>query len=101
MAKTLSAKEVAVALETTPKRLRKFLRSDDTIESPGKGGRYLIPAGKVSTLKRKFAAWKAVEDQKRIERLQQEVAEANAEEDETETDEVEVDSDEVDAEDED
>ncbi len=59
MAKTLTAKEVAQKLDTTPRTLRKFLRSDDKVNSPGKGGRYALPATQVNSLKRRFDAWSA------------------------------------------
>lgn len=64
MATMLTAKEIAQKLETTPRTLRKFLRSDEKVESPGKGGRYSIQANQVTALKRRFDAWvaaKAVE----------------------------------------
>lgn len=79
MATILTAKEVASKLETTPKRLRKFLRSEVKskggtigVDSPGKGGRWEIPAASVKGLQKRFNAWVLVENQKRIERLQKE-----------------------------
>lgn len=59
MPNMLSAKEVALKLDTTPRTLRKFLRSDDKVNSPGKGGRYAITAREVNSLKRRFDAWAA------------------------------------------
>jgi hypothetical protein len=59
MATMLSAKEVALKLDTTPRTLRKFLRSDEKVESPGKGGRYALAATQVNALKRRFDAWSA------------------------------------------
>lgn len=51
---------LAVALETTPRTLRKFLRSDTSgVESVGKGSRYSLPTSKreVNALSKRFAAW--------------------------------------------
>jgi hypothetical protein len=59
MPNMLNAKEVALKLDTTPRTLRKFLRSDEAVESPGKGGRYAIEARKVNALKRRFDDWAA------------------------------------------
>lgn len=59
MATILSAKEVALKLDTTPRTLRKFLRSDSKVTSPGKGGRYAITAREVPSLKTRFNAWVA------------------------------------------
>lgn len=52
--------ELATALETTPRTLRKFLRSQDSgIESVGKGSRYALPTSKreVNALAKRFNAW--------------------------------------------
>jgi len=60
MAAVLSAKEVAVRLDTDPRTLRKFLRHDakqNETETPGKGGRYSIEAKKVASLGKRFHAW--------------------------------------------
>lgn len=59
MPNMLSAKEVAQKLDTTPRTLRKFLRSDEKVESPGKGGRYALAATQVNALKKRFDAWSA------------------------------------------
>lgn len=50
---------LAEALETTPRTLRKFLRSEGM--GVGKGSRYALPASKreVTALAKKFAAWEA------------------------------------------
>lgn len=92
MASTLSAKEVASKLETTPKTLRKFLRSEVRgnggtigVDSPGKGGRWEIPSGTVTSLKKRFKVWEKEETAKRIERLKAKEAEM--------TDEVDSDED--------
>lgn len=53
---------LAAEFETTPRTLRKFLRSDESgIESVGKGSRYALPTAKreVTALRRRFDAWEA------------------------------------------
>src|SRR6478735_10189440 len=52
--------ELAIALDTTPRTLRKFLRSPDSgVESVGKGSRYALPSSKreASAMAKRFAAW--------------------------------------------
>ena len=67
MARTLNTTEVAEALETTPRELRKFLRSADGKNATvGKGARWSIEAREVRSLKTRFAKWtaaKAVADE--------------------------------------
>lgn len=58
---------LAAEFETTPRTLRKFLRSPESgIESVGKGSRYALPTAKreVASLRKRFDAWNApkVED---------------------------------------
>lgn len=58
MAQSLTTAEVAEALDTTPRTLRKFLRSDANKIAPvGKGHRYAIAAGQVRTLRSQFSKW--------------------------------------------
>lgn len=57
MARTMTPKEVALELGTDARTLRKFLRTIETVDSPGKGGRYAIEARKVNSLKKGFNAW--------------------------------------------
>jgi hypothetical protein len=62
---TITPKEFAAKVESDPRTVRKFLRSIDRVESPGKGGRYAIEAKQVASLKKGFNAWiaaKAVKD---------------------------------------
>lgn len=57
---TMTTAALAEALETTPRELRKFLRSDASgIEGVGKGSRYALPGSKreVTALGKRFAAW--------------------------------------------
>lgn len=64
----MTTTELAAALDTTPRTLRKFLRSDESgIESVGKGSRYSLPSSKreVNTLSKRFVAWKDAIDSKK------------------------------------
>ena len=63
---TLTVKEIAEKIGTTPRTLRKFLRSEivengGTIgeDSPGKGGRYSFEAKEYRGLEKRFKAWYA------------------------------------------
>lgn len=57
---TLTIREAADALETDPRLLRKYLRQEDRVPSPGKGGRYEIPTRFFhSSVKRTFPRWVA------------------------------------------
>jgi len=65
-AKTLTVKEVAAQLGTDGRTLRKFLRHEVKEaggkvgeDTPGKGGRYSLEAGKVKALGKRFEAWAA------------------------------------------
>lgn len=54
--------QVAEKLDTTPRTLRKFLRSDartrGAVDSlPGKGSRYAIEGKDLAPLKKRFTAW--------------------------------------------
>lgn len=54
--------ELAAAFDTTPRTLRKFLRSNASgIEGVGKGARYALPTSKreVAALRRRFDDWNA------------------------------------------
>ena len=51
---------LATEFETTPRTLRKFLRSPESgIESVGKGSRYSLPTAKreVNALRKRFDEW--------------------------------------------
>jgi len=77
----LSTKDVAAALETTPRTLRKFLRSEGL--GVGQGSRYSIEKREIRSLTKRFNAWNEARAQKDAE--------------EAETDEVEAPGDEVEA----
>lgn len=89
MTKTYTPKEVALKWGTTPRTLRKFLRTTEKVESPGKGGRYAIEARKVASLKKGFDAWKRSQDEEAAKRREALAAADSVEETESlEGDEV-------------
>lgn len=53
----MTTTELAATLDTTPRELRKFLRSEG--QGVGKGSRYSLPSSKreVASLSKRFAAW--------------------------------------------
>jgi hypothetical protein len=66
MMKMMTTTELAADFDTTPRELRKFLRSDASgIESVGKGSRYSLPSTKreVASLRKRFDAWGAAKAQ--------------------------------------
>lgn len=73
--------EVAEKFGTTPRTLRKFLRSDarangaaDTL--PGKGSRYAIEGKALAPMKKRFNAWTVAQAQEKAERAAKAAAEA-------------------------
>ena len=61
-AQIMTTAQVADALETTPRTLRKFLRSDASgVEGVGKGSRYAIEAKQIRSLRSRFAKWTAAQ----------------------------------------
>lgn len=60
-ATTITTAEVATELGTTPRELRKYLRSAD--KGVGKGSRYALPANAkaMTSLRKKFDAWKVAQ----------------------------------------
>lgn len=85
--------EVAAKFDTTPRTLRKFLRSDakvrDAADSlPGKGSRYMIEGKDLKSMGSRFTKWTAAQAQERAERAAKVAAEAQVESEvEVETDE--------------
>ena len=58
-AASLSPKELAAALDTDPKIVRKFLRSIIAEDNrPGKGSRWVLSADALPELTNRFNAWK-------------------------------------------
>lgn len=63
-AKTMTTADLADALETDPRTLRKFLRSSASpVASVGKGKRYTLPATKaaLTDFGKRFNAWNAAQ----------------------------------------
>lgn len=58
---TMTTADVAADLNTDPRTLRKFLRSDaaKSITPVGKGKRYTFTKGDMRSLRSQFAAWSA------------------------------------------
>ena len=71
MPKMLTPKEIALEWGISPKTLRKFLRKDEKAitlnggETPGKGGRWGIPATSLKTMQKRFDAWNAAKAPKK------------------------------------
>lgn len=54
----ITTAELAAEIGTTPREVRKFLRSDESpIEPVGKGSRYSIEKRQVAQLRKKYAKW--------------------------------------------
>lgn len=60
MPNTITPKELAVKLDSDPRTVRKFLRSDAGFNATvGKGQRWAIEARQVASLRKRFNAWVA------------------------------------------
>jgi len=60
---TLTTAMIAAELNTTPKTLRKFLRSENSgIESVGKGARYAFEKKQIRGLKSRFEKWESAQN---------------------------------------
>lgn len=59
MIMSMTTTELATALDTSPRTLRKFLRAEG--KGVGKGSRYALPSSKreVASLAKRFDAWTA------------------------------------------
>ena len=55
----LSAKEVAIAFEVTPRTIRKFFRAEGL--GVDKGNRYAFKPSEVKAMKKRFDAWVATQ----------------------------------------
>lgn len=92
MARTLTPKEIALEFGVSAKTLRKFLRKDEKAiaanggETPGKGGRWAIPATQVKSLQKRFDAWMQAQREEQAKRREQAESDATPEQD----DEVEL-----------
>ena len=56
----LTTTEVADKVGTDARKLRKFLRDFDAIESPGRGGRYDFSDAELEELKAAYEEWAAI-----------------------------------------
>ncbi len=64
----LTTAQAAEKLETTPRTLRKFLRSiTPKDQQPGKGSRWELDAKKVQGMRKRFNEWKAAQEAKAAE----------------------------------
>lgn len=62
---TLTTAQAAEKLDTTPRELRKFLRSITEKENqPGKGSRWNLEVREVNKMKKQFADWQAARAEK-------------------------------------
>jgi hypothetical protein len=66
---TATTAMIADALDTTPRELRKYLRSIDA--GVGKGSRYALPSTKrdIAKMRKGFEAWSADQDAKRAAKV--------------------------------
>jgi hypothetical protein len=90
--------QVAEKFDTTPRTLRKFLRSDaranDRGDSlPGKGSRYAIEGSQLKGLRTRFNAWQVEQAKERAARAAKAAAEAQEAADAPEGDDAEVETD--------
>lgn len=77
----LTTAEVAEALETNGRTLRKFLRAKAKeaggtvgVDTPGKGKRYSFEKKEVNGLRKQFAAWQEAQAKRAAERAEKEAA---------------------------
>jgi hypothetical protein len=65
---TMTTAQAAEKLETTPRTLRKFLRSITPKDAqPGKGSRWTLEAREVTKMRKQFNDWKAAQEAARAE----------------------------------
>lgn len=66
MAETITTKDLATALETDPRTLRKFLRSvTDKEAQPGKGSRWSFEKRQIRTYRAQFTKWQAAQAERK------------------------------------
>lgn len=61
----MNTREAADKLNTDAKRLRRFLRADNTYRNAGHGGRYEFTEKDIPTLQKRFAKWAGADDAKK------------------------------------
>lgn len=80
---TMTTIELATQFDTTPRDLRKFLRSDASgIAGVGKGSRYALPGSKreVAAMRKRYDAWKVAQvSTKKVESIPVDVPETDDE----------------------
>lgn len=60
---TMTTAQAAEKLETTPRTLRKFLRTITPKDAqPGKGSRWTLEARDVTKMRKQFNEWKAAQE---------------------------------------
>lgn len=92
---SLSAKEVAIKLDTDARTLRKFLREvTDPDDQPGQGGRWIFEAKQVKGLKKQFDEWRSSQATPK-KKGKKAKSTAAVEIDDEELEEVELDDDEI------
>jgi hypothetical protein len=73
---TMTTAQAAEKLETTPRELRKFLRSITPKDSqPGKGSRWNLEAKQVNGMRKQFNDWKAAQEARHAEAAEAETEE--------------------------
>lgn len=90
---SMTPTEFAATVDSDGRTVRKFLRSiTPKDEQPGKGSRWVLPAGKreVTKLQKQFNEWSAKQAQEAADRAEKKAAEAEAVE-ATEDEDLELD----------
>ena len=64
----LSASDMAAAVGTDPRTLRKFLRASSHYEACGQGKRYTFAKKDIAPMKKRFAEWRATTERKAAEK---------------------------------
>jgi hypothetical protein len=80
---TLTTKQIAEALGTTPRELRVFLRASKDYSNAGSGGRYAFATKDVGPMKTRFTAWQKDREEARKAAVEKAAAEAQAAEEST------------------
>lgn len=73
----MTTTDLAAEFDTTPRTLRKFLRSNESgIDAVGKGSRYSLPSSKreVASLRKRFDAWGAALEAKKSSKTDDDAA---------------------------
>lgn len=89
----MTTAQVAEEFETTPRQLRKFLRSDQGPGRVGKGARYSLPGTKreLTALRKAFNAWSAAAEQAKADKTTETVDEVDSDNEDIEPTDDELD----------